>query len=147
MKQFLFIALGLFSFNSFSSEFTPYTKSFEQVFEVPVKTKIIFAPGRLLTEGYLAGAICYPWKNEIKVDKAYWSILTIPQRMQLVFHELGHCTLFLAHSNEKDLREGCKASIMNPTLFTKNEAQCFVSNFKYYILEMIYLVKTKKFIK
>ena len=148
MKQFLFIAILFTSLNTFAKDdFTPYKKAFTQIFEVPVSTKVLFAKGRIFVEGTIAGAVCKPFHKLIMIDKAYWSTLNGGQKVQLMFHELGHCELYLDHSYEKDLRPGCKASIMHPILFTRKEAECFRDNLKYYVLELINRVKNRKFIK
>lgn len=57
---------------------------------------------------------------EIHVDAAYWNSCNDTMREQLLFHEMGHCVLFLQHTSVIEATTNGKAlpeSIMNPYLF------------------------------
>ena len=74
----------------------------------------------------------------IQVDAIYWATLADGQREQLVFHELGHCALYLQHTPGNisgGAMNGCPISIMNPYAFG-GEIDCYDANPAYYYQEL-----------
>jgi hypothetical protein len=79
---------------------------------------------------------CVSWSNgarQINIDPTYWSTLSQDGRIELMYHELGHCALNLQHINTY-LQYGCPTSIMNQFAF--GQTQCFSSAMAYYFQEL-----------
>lgn len=80
--------------------------------------------------------LCELWsdgKRTIRIDKTYWSTASDDEKEQTVFHELGHCALYLKHIN--DLNEyNCPVSIMYPYAF--GQSSCYAYNKPYYFWEL-----------
>lgn len=68
--------------------------------------------------------------NFIQLDRRFWESSDEYEREQLIYHELGHCAMFLEHNDTEVTYNSVKipGSIMNSTffgdmLFYKNNAQ------------------------
>jgi hypothetical protein len=99
-------------------------------------------------------------KSIIWINEEWWNSLYVSeyQRLEVVFHELGHCVLLRAHTippNDSDrgfftwwerlffkigifipkgyLKDGCPSSIMHP--YTMLDL-CFIKHYKYYMDEL-----------
>lgn len=64
----------------------------------------------------------------IYIDLQYWNQADSDSRMQLMYHELGHCALFLHHTSLLK-PNGCPISIMYPLTFP---AGCFKDKEPYF---------------
>ena len=81
--------------------FKPYISEFTRFATMADKN----LPSRIKNMGFVFGnagagnyAVCEVFENRIVVDKRAWNTLkTHAEREELVFHELGHCILGLAH--------------------------------------------------
>ena len=69
----------------------------------------------------------------IQIDSGFWARADESERIQLIFHELGHCALNLQHI-VTELPSGCPTSIMYPYTFGDNA--CYTSNLTYYFQEL-----------
>lgn len=101
--------------------------------------------------------VCHYSVNEVDIDIDYWqSGVSISQRMELIFHELGHCILRRGHTHtkkdnkfitwlekiafklgifnkKKHLADGCPASFMHPYVLGE---VCINKHFDYYMDEL-----------
>lgn len=101
--------------------------------------------------------VCHPFIMEIDISASWWRQTTSPmEKMELVFHELGHCILRRGHTyrpvqgdfrawledvgfklgifQEKHyLSDGCPASFMHPQMMGEH---CVNKHFYYYIEEL-----------
>lgn len=80
----------------------------------------------------LAG-YCVHFSNKIILNSLLWSNYSYDMREQLLFHELGHCTLKRSHITSKDLSDGCPQTIMTPFLMSK---RCYKKHKQYYHKEL-----------
>lgn len=83
--------------NDYPTDFTPYIKNFENLFEVEVFSNIQFSalknglPGRCLFEA-----------KQIHINKDLWKDFAEETRKALIIHELGHCELGLLHTTAEE---------------------------------------------
>jgi len=101
--------------------------------------------------------LCEYFFKRVTIDDYYWKWLSETGREALIFHELGHCTLFRGHTDIKEddgtieykienflfslgvfekkgyLKDGCPASIMHPYMFSD---KCLKKHRKYYMEEL-----------
>ena len=77
------------------------------------RSNIIIKFGTLIKdEGDRAVGVCNYLFKEITIDKGYWKNASEIKRKALVWHELGHCDLFLLHNNSM-FGDMCPKSVMN----------------------------------
>lgn len=79
---------------------------------------------------------CQMWSDgtrTIQVDSAYWATASESDRTELMYHELGHCALYLQHITTLQA-SGCPTSIMYPYDF--GNYLCFTGNESYYFQEL-----------
>lgn len=100
---------------------------------------------------------CHYSVNEVDINEKWWvSNFSQLNRMELVFHEFGHCILKRGHTEEPTrkgfvawleragfklgifikkgyLSDGCPASLMHPTIVGE---RCFARHFYYYLNEL-----------
>lgn len=69
----------------------------------------------------------------IQIDTGYWKTAAPGSKKELMYHELGHCALFLQHINTFK-SDTCPVSIM--WQFEFGESPCFASETAYYISEL-----------
>lgn len=103
------------------TEFKSYVKSFEVEYNTKVGYAVVFGN---IDRG-LAG-VCYKYSDGrrlVKISKDVWGGYNDDQRDQLIYHELGHCSLNKRHDTtqentvSKDYK--CPTSIMYPSIFSK----------------------------
>lgn len=117
-------------FKNIDGSLEPYYRLFTERFNIQIGD---VTAGLTDLSGDMAG-ICYQnadGRNEIKIDKAYFDAISGPQREELMFHELLHCTINANH-NENRLEDGCPQSIMHSSNFGD---PCFTQHYTYYIGE------------
>ena len=119
-------------------KFSDYIASFEDDFSVTVNVPIVF--GDITND---AVGVCKKWSNgynEINIKLSYWDTINDKQKEQLIYHELGHCTLNLGHNGESVIMNGvyCPMSIMRPWAFSSYEiTKCYEYDRGHYIQEMM----------
>ncbi len=69
----------------------------------------------------------------VQVDPDYWATMDDNGKEELLFHELGHCVLFLQHIFTF-LPNTCPTSIMYPYIF--GDSECYINNRQYYWNEL-----------
>jgi len=123
MKKFLILALVFLGVmgcattrpvHKVDKELAPYVELYAKALafngcknkylNLPRRTFIVFDN---LIENTVEGVgseigVCEPGYHTftVRVDRYHWNLASIQQRMQLVFHELGHCVLRLDHSQD-----------------------------------------------
>jgi len=126
MKWYVSLLLCLLtSCGGINPEFEPYYKSFAKDFNIFPYT--IGADFGKLEDGI--GAVCNHGLLKITVKQDYWKDLDEQTRLELIYHELLHCTVWAKHTDKK-LADGCPSSIMNSINFG---APCFVDHKQEYI--------------
>jgi hypothetical protein len=84
--------------------------------------------------------MCYTWRDkdgkiiwaQIKIDQLYWQTITEKQRMNLIYHEMGHCAQGRDHLNSlKD--DKCPVSFMYSSVMNKG---CLDKHLDEYIGEL-----------
>lgn len=113
--------------------FLPYYNLFEEYYNIRPKVPINFSKK---LKGTTAGKCNYGSKNEspyITVNKDWWTVLTEDQKINLVFHELGHCLLYRKHENGT-LADSCPKSFMNDYLV---DLDCLDKYYDHYIDELL----------
>ena len=114
----------------------PWFKSFEQTYGIGTRSiatqfiKIEDAVGQ-----------CHIWSDgskRIDIDPDYWNSIPDLAKENLIFHELGHCALDLAHNENKiELEDdSIPESIMYPYVFGMNWNYKAFRN--YYLKELKY---------
>lgn len=83
--------------------------------------RVSFAPTRTEEDADTVG-VCITYEDkltyrDIEIDPGYWQAAN-QNRAQLMFHELGHCLLDLAHSDDEQ-------SIMFPNILTRSVYQVY----------------------
>lgn len=91
-------------------------------------------PMQFVAQVFPIVGMCTRWSNgyrQIEIDPVYWASQDEGQRLQLVFHELGHCDLNRGHISE--VRDnGFPVSFMNPYTFWYSPL-----DLSYYINELL----------
>lgn len=90
-------------------------------------------------------AVCYSdgYKGLIEVDAWYWNRMSEVSREQLIFHELGHCSLLEMDHRDMmvdfiDLGRRCPISIMRSYIFSQDEiTRCYIPHRLFYINELL----------
>jgi len=90
------------------SQYVPYVKEFERHYGSTVD---IAGIGTSKLEGTKIG-ICWFMFRSITIDPIYWSRATHLMRESLIFHELGHCSLYRFHDN-RVMSDFCPFSLMH----------------------------------
>jgi hypothetical protein len=153
-------------YNYIDEEFKPYVQEFIYASQGKINERKFesFTMGfRTFKSSVSTVDVCHPIAYEVDISKEWWeNTLSQPKRIELVFHELGHCILNRGHTQkpigddwldfferlgfkigmfeEKDtLPDKCPASFMHP--YTLSE-QCINKHFNYYINELF--KKTRK---
>lgn len=86
-------------------------------------------------EGGEDAGYCDPLTWQIFISRVGWDRLSSDSsHEQLVYHELGHCLLRLAHT--KVVIGGCPSSIMYPAVF--GQAKCYLDHRAAYLNELIH---------
>lgn len=99
-------------------ELYQYAKTFEQ--EIGYSTEnitMIFTNLDMPTIGRCT--IDFSSNNLIEIDKNFWFISDFDEREQLMYHELGHCAMYLEHDDRKINYQYMElpGSIMNSSFF------------------------------
>lgn len=76
--------------------------------------------------------VCYMGWNIVYIDPNFWTYISRLRKLELVYHELGHCLCYLGH-NDKFLLNGCPASLMYPFHM---ESHCIHNYWDYYKQEL-----------
>lgn len=111
-------------------EFVPYIALFTEYYGVEVKIPLYFNK----LEGVYVG-VCRKWSDgyrEIEIDPDAWDRFSENKRINLIFHELGHCVLNRKHVNIR-LEDGCPASFMDEYIISD---QCLDKHMDEYIEEL-----------
>ena len=116
--------------NTINSEFIPYLEDYEYYY----KGKVRHIPINFESlDGNTVGLCGYRnGKIFILIDPDYWLKSTELEKLQLFFHELGHCHLGRGHYNLKYSDE-CPISFMHKTTFDND---CIDRHFDAYIEEL-----------
>lgn len=69
----------------------------------------------------------------VQIKNSYWKTADFGDKVQLVFHELGHCMLFLGHDSKLN-SDGMPESIMNPYHFN---SVYFMAHFQTYVEQLL----------
>jgi len=97
--------------------FATYVSDFENKIDVSTKG-ITIRFGK--TEPPVIG-ICFRMdeSNEVVINAEWWDYMTNLGREQLLFHELGHCAMYLDHDDRRVVVDGkeIQGSIMNSYWF------------------------------
>jgi hypothetical protein len=111
--------------------FVPYIKEYEQTFN----TKVHMATINFAQTNPKYAAVCYQWGpyGEILVSKETWKLLTDLQKVNLIFHELGHCHKWRRHKDTLQA-DYCPVSFMYYQIMPD---QCLSTHWNEYIQEMM----------
>jgi hypothetical protein len=110
--------------------FVPYIQEFEKHYQgSTANIPIGFADLASTYAGvcYRSGGHAY-----IKIDKAYWPKMSEYQKLNLIFHELGHCALNRGHTEVSGVLE-CPTSFMHPQVMSTG---CIARYLEDYIKEL-----------
>ena len=146
-------------YDDIDKEFTPYVQEFIYASEGKV-TKRKFYGFTMGFRDYEGGSVvgtCHPVANEVDINREWWNKnQSQAEKIELVFHELGHCILHRGHTQQPfsddfagwieglgfkiglfeekgKLPDGCPASFMHP--YTLGE-DCISKHFNFYIKEL-----------
>lgn len=148
-------------FTGIDEEIKPYVDEYVFVSQGKVEKKDL----KNLTMGFFEPAkdsntigICNYLTYEISIKQSFWKTAGHLDRMEIVFHELGHCVKRRQHTSTKgsfwhdlmfdlglfnaqeNLRDGCPSSIMHPVVIGW---YCFNKHYNYY-LDELFLRTTKE---
>ena len=82
-------------------------------------------PMQFSTLTYPIVGMCTRWSNgyrQLQIDPTYWASITVEMRVELVFHELGHCDLNRGHTLVP-ANNTQPTSFMNPYTFWYADSQ------------------------
>lgn len=99
-------------------ELAPYLEQFQN--EVGVTTGQVSAGFGHLTMPVIGQCSYDSDTNQITIDPNFWSTMLSSGKEQLMYHELGHCALFLGHTSDyvtSAEQVPIPGSIMNPYWF------------------------------
>lgn len=120
---------------STDTEFIPYIQEFEKFSKMDTSSVPIGFDS--LNEG-VAG-VCYYSEISgvistayIKINRDYWNKYSQHKKINLIFHELGHCVLGRDHTKWQVPNE-CPSSFMNDFIISN---YCLKKHYKKYIKEM-----------
>lgn len=125
--------------------FSPYVQSFQLELDkkgIPLSANsipIMFGPTMGNAIGYCIISLN---SRVITINRKYWNIASNIERELLIFHELGHCLLFLGH-DDLLLSSGTSRSIMTSAL-TSDLVWNYRNNKKYYIDQLFHNVGKRK---
>jgi len=146
-------------YDGMDKEFTPYVQEFIYASRGKV-TKRDFRGFTMGFRDYDGGSTigtCHPLAYEVDISRAWWNTtLSQSKRIELVFHELGHCVLRRGHTQKPTgdswlafwerfgfkigmfeekglLPDGCPSSFMHPYELSE---ECINRHFNYYIDEL-----------
>jgi len=118
------------------SAFTNYIADFEYYYGKDTSTRPIYFGDLPRNQAgvchyfrVLSGPILWGY---IEVDREYWQVLSEYQKINLIFHELGHCVLGREHTPSNSVTV-CPISMMDDTV---TDTQCLEDNFQAYLEEM-----------
>jgi len=116
----IFITLSLVGCASLVTdrEFISYIEQFEKDSGTKVTYPIVFDTLEDNRAGYCSGyfdSTGGATNRIIVINRKYWKDYTNDVRLILLYHEMGHCSLFLDHDDSVDL-EGCALFGMNSVL-------------------------------
>lgn len=117
----------------------PYLAKFESDIGASVAgINVQFADTEKVQPGTLGEVVgeCTRWSDgtrTIQIDSTYWAASDESQRVELIYHELGHCALFMGHITTFQ-GNGCPTSIMYP--YTFGDSICYEQNTPYYFQEL-----------
>lgn len=99
-------------------ELYQYAKTFEQ--EIGYSTEnitMIFTNLDMPTIGRCTVEVSE--NNLVEIDKNFWAMSDFDEREQLMYHELGHCAMYLEHDDRKINYQNMEmpGSIMNSYFF------------------------------
>jgi len=115
--------------------FKEYVIQFEEhygksVAHIPIVfAKLDSGTAGICFQSKVGGQVVYSY---IKIDKEYWQTISDYQKINLVFHEYGHCALMRGHTAIDNVSR-CPISYMNPSVLTP---QCAIDNYNHYIKEL-----------
>lgn len=69
----------------------------------------------------------------VEIDREYWGVISEFQKINLIFHELGHCVLGRDHVPFGNSVMMCPTSMMYDTVLS---TQCMENNYQQYLQEM-----------
>lgn len=115
-----------------SVELQPHIKSFEELTGLGVEYPVLFD----YTEGTdNAIGVCQYNAPYVLISYSWWiRNPTHHKREQLIWHELGHCSLDLRHDTGR-LPDNCPASVMIPNEFISED--CYTRHKAYYKYDLI----------
>lgn len=114
-----------------------YVESFEALTDRDVWFKVALGD----MDAGKAG-VCYKWNNgdrEVTLNADVWYGITTNQKLQLVYHELGHCVLDRGHTEGSITLSGVEVpiSIMRPQMFNLLESSVMRASMQYYENELL----------
>lgn len=114
------------------SELAPYFDRFDS--DIGANTSGINAYMAPQTYPTIAQCILYSnGRRDIQVDPTIWNNADDSAREQILFHELGHCALFLDHISTLN-SSNCPVSVMYPYAF--GDSSCYLNNRQVYYDEL-----------
>lgn len=158
-------------YKDIDSRFEPYIAEFIHESDGKITRKDFknFTMGiRTYPNGESVVGTCHYGVNEVDISDRYWrSSTSMSQRLELIFHELGHCILKRGHTEtkhngtflawlervafklgiftkKKGLPDGCPASFMHPYVLGE---RCINKHFDYYMDELFERLKDKNYVE
>jgi len=122
------------------SESDPIFREFVESFSIDYKVNVTVPVVLRSIDSQYAG-VCIKYSNgykEVQINNLYWNNLSIEQKEQLIYHELGHCVLNRGHDNSlMPSNPDCPKSIMRSYMFSRYEIEnCYLPNYNYYKEEL-----------
>jgi len=165
VKFILFLLLIFSTASCAEFSFTKNYKDIDEEMKPYVDEFIFMSQGKVtqkdikgLTTGFFEPpsnsatiGVCNYLTYEISIKESFWKSAGHMDRMEVMFHELGHCVKRRQHTGIKDdfwhdllfelglfkvqdsLRDGCPSSIMHPYILGW---YCFNKHYNYYIDEL-----------
>ena len=124
----LFLLTSCASPNFIDERAKPYVKKFERLYGRDIGPIDIFIT-KFDDEWKRAGGLCRIIDQQIFLNEYFWNKKDKYEKEMVVFHELGHCELGVAHDYQNRNKFRCFNSIMN---WQSMPGQCYKDRLKYY---------------
>ena len=109
------------------TDFIGYLSKFKSLYDVTDQVSIKKSVLKLPLIGQ-----CDLDNNQVTIDETFWKNATDLSKTALIYHELGHCLLYRAHT-EQVKSDGCPSSLMFNVIA---DDDCLAVHMEEYLTEM-----------
>jgi hypothetical protein len=120
-----------------NSEVTFYVYNFSYMYHRDVSEINVQLVDQLSVNSPGAVGYCFHATDTVEILKEYWELLDPLRKQMIIFHELGHCAMGRAHSDEL-YDDNCPKSIMHHQMAIK---KCYIKHYDEMIQELSHITR------